>query len=68
MSRTEEGAPWVGDLVYDPAQDRTATVSDVRSDGTYLLRAPGRPEWPTEDPARLEIITRRADRVHTATQ
>lgn len=55
--------PWVGDLVYDPVQDRTATVTDVRSDGVHVLRRPGRPEWVAEDPARLEIVTRRTDRV-----
>ncbi|SHM46561.1 hypothetical protein [Actinacidiphila paucisporea] len=55
--------PWVGDLVHDPATGRNATLSDVRSDGTYLLRplrGPG--EWKALDPARLRLITKRADR------
>lgn len=62
MSRDDDGTPWVGDLVYDPVQDRTATLSDVRSNGTHVLRAPGQPEWEAAAPARLEIVTRRADR------
>lgn len=61
MSR-DASEPWVGDLVYDPIQDRRATLSDVRSDGAHVLRAPGRPEWEAADPARLEIVTRRTDR------
>lgn len=55
--------PWVGDLVYDSATGRNATLSDVRSDGTYLLRplrGPG--EWNALDPENLRVVTRRVDR------
>jgi hypothetical protein len=59
---TTRDGPWVGDLVRDPIEGRTATVSDVRGGTVYVLRAPGRMEWHVDDPARLEIVTRRVDR------
>lgn len=59
---SEHTGPWVGDLVHDPVTGRRATLSDVRESGAYVLRAPGGSEWPAEDPAALEIITRRVDR------
>jgi hypothetical protein len=60
---TEHRRPWVGDLVRDPVAARVATISDVRDGTVYLLRAPGRGEWEAEAPDRLELITRREDRV-----
>jgi hypothetical protein len=60
---TEHEGPWVGDLVHDPVVGRRATLSNVSEAGTYVLRAPGGAEWTAEDPARLEIVTRRRDRV-----
>jgi len=60
---TEQVGPWVGDLVHDPVTNRPATLSDIRRDGTYLLRAVGGPDhWPAADPTQLHIITKRADR------
>jgi hypothetical protein len=60
---TERVGPWVGDLVHDPVADRPATLSDVRRDGTYLLRAVRGPDqWPAADPAQLKVVTKRADR------
>jgi hypothetical protein len=53
----------VGDLVHDPIADRRAILTDVRSDGTYLLRARfGPDQWFAEEPARLRVVTRRAER------
>ncbi|WP_405580219.1 hypothetical protein [Streptomyces sp. NBC_01190] len=60
---TDRIGAWVGDLVHDPVAGRDATLSDVHSDGTHLLRprlGPG--GWTAEDPKRLRIITKRTDR------
>lgn len=59
---TEPRSPWVGDLVHDPVAKKNATLSDVYSDGTHLLRAPGSVEWHAEDPSQLTVVTRRTDR------
>jgi hypothetical protein len=60
---TERAAPWVGDVVRDEVADRSAIVTDVRSDGTYLLRAPhGFEQWQAEDPDKLTLVERRQDR------
>lgn len=59
---TEPDGPWIGDLVRDPVEGRTATLSDVRGSGTYVLRAPGGAEWQAQDPEQLEIVTRREAR------
>jgi hypothetical protein len=59
---TEDEGPWVGDLVLDPVTGRKATLSNVDSSGAYVLRAYGGAEWIAEDPARLEVVTRRKDR------
>jgi hypothetical protein len=58
----EHDGPWIGDLVHDPVAGRNATLSDVVGGTTYVLRAAGSAEWTAEDPARLEVVTRRADR------
>jgi hypothetical protein len=57
-----EPSPWIGDLVLDPVEGRKATLSNVNESGAYVLRAPGGAEWLAEDPARLEIVTKRKDR------
>jgi hypothetical protein len=58
----ENEGPWIGDLVRDPAEGRQATLSDVRADGTCVLRTYGGAEWTVDDRASLEIVTRRRDR------
>ncbi|MFC4035748.1 hypothetical protein ACFO3J_30385 [Streptomyces polygonati] len=60
---TERVGPWVGDLVHDPVTHKNATLTDVRSDGTYQLRDPdGFGQWSAQDPGRLSVVIRRADR------
>lgn len=67
MTDRRHPGPWVGDLVRDPVAGRTATLTDVRGGTVYVLRAPGQVEWDAEDPARLEIVTRRTDRTDWST-
>lgn len=55
--------PWIGDLVHDPVADRHATLTDIRGDGRYLLRARfGGDRWTAAEPDRLTVVTRRAAR------
>jgi hypothetical protein len=62
-SMTEPDGPWVGDIVHDPAANGRAILTDVRSNGTYLLRAPhGCKQWLALQPSQLQVVTKRADR------
>jgi hypothetical protein len=53
--------PTVGDEV-EYAPDQVAVVTDIRK-GIFYLRAPGRREWPVEDPATLTVTRPRAERI-----
>jgi hypothetical protein len=35
---TEKKSPWVGDQVYDADAGKEGIVTDVKRDGTYILR------------------------------
>lgn len=63
----EPPGPWVGDEVHDAVTDRPAILTDIRSDGTHLLRTPRGPDqWPAADPAKLTVVVRREDRSQDA--
>jgi hypothetical protein len=62
---TEEAPPWVGDQVYDADTGKKGIVSDVRSDGTYILREvySWARTWTAPDAERLSVTVPRHERV-----
>lgn len=56
---------WVGDQVFDEEAHREGIVSDVKRDGTYILREiyAWALTWTTQGPDKLTVTVPRQDRI-----
>ncbi|MDC2953407.1 hypothetical protein PO587_02935 [Streptomyces gilvifuscus] len=64
MNETKPKA-WVGDQVYDGDAGKEGIVSDVKSDGTYVLREVYGmlPTWTAPGDEKLEVTVSREERL-----
>jgi hypothetical protein len=62
---TEENPPWVGDQVFDADAGKEGIVSDVRRDGTYILREvySWALTWTVPDAENLSVTIPRHERL-----
>ncbi|MFE0800544.1 hypothetical protein [Streptomyces sp. NPDC058812] len=62
---TEKEAPWVGDQVYDADTGKECVVSDVRRDGTYILREmySWALTWTVPNAEKLSVTVAREERI-----
>ncbi|MDX3371094.1 hypothetical protein PV387_34715 [Streptomyces sp. ME02-6987-2C] len=62
---TEEASPWVGDQVFDANAGKEGIVSDVRRDGTCILREvhSWALTWTAPDAEKLSVTVPRHERL-----
>ncbi|MFF8884093.1 hypothetical protein [Streptomyces flaveolus] len=62
---TKENPPWVGDQVFDANAGKEGIVSDVRRDGTYILREvySWALTWTVPNAEKLSVTVPRHERV-----
>ncbi|MFB7650457.1 MULTISPECIES: hypothetical protein [unclassified Streptomyces] len=61
----EQTTAWVGDQVFDEEACREGIVSDVKRDGTYILREVclWALTWTAQDPDKLTVTVPREERI-----
>ncbi|WP_159027836.1 hypothetical protein [Streptomyces pactum] len=62
---TEKRTPWVGDQVHDAGAGKEGVITDVKRDGTYILRevCSWALTWTVPNAEKLSVTVSREERI-----